>query len=86
MSKQDQMIDQFGQEHSGTEVDVIKITPGQTMVELGDGTILSLSVFPLAVQRLDGAVDQQGLPIYAVRNQVATLVHQRRDTLTGGTN
>ena len=70
MPKDLEVSDIYGNTHRATEVDVVKIIPGKTVLHLEDGTVLSLNVTPLQVTRVVDRWDPFGFPLYNVSNQV----------------
>ena len=81
MPKNFQMSDQFGNPHNVTELDVVKVIQGKTILELADGTILAMNVLPLQVLRIDKQWDQAGLPLYNTSNKVISQISECDEAL-----
>lgn len=54
----------------GTRVQILRITPGYTEIELEDGSVVEVHTLPVDAFRLDGKVDREGNQVYSINHQV----------------
>lgn len=69
MSKAEKIRGPSGEMVEATPIDVVGIVPNTTIVHLGDGATLEVSVAIMRVHKIEGQRDPSGNPVYSVQNQ-----------------
>ena len=72
---------QTGKPIDAEVVDIAEIRETPARVTLGDGTVLRLRIDVLDAVRVDGAWDNEGHPLYQVRNAILITVLESPDHL-----
>ena len=74
MSNHVKVQDMHGKSVEATQVQIVRITPGYTEIELEDGSIVEIHPFPMDALRVDEVRDREGNQMYAINNHVVLKV------------